>query len=293
MKKGLLFCIVLLPFSLFAQTFDWWANNVHWDGVTKWSRYMLFFPGYQGPNSLPVPEIGNGSIDSVNSIGLAGDFYFSKGDKTQNLRLTANYCLVKKIISFDANWVPAEWYNMSHEIKTERHVFSAFYYNNFAQGDLLLNTNIQLLNKWRKHIHLALRIGYRFPISSGLGSARYTDSPGYYFDLSFAKPFSQSGHWKMNGMLGFYSWQTNQANFFQDDCFLFGAGLEYNNNNWKWQMNSCGYLGYQGKRDKPVVLRIGAEKKINRITALLHFQQGLHDFKYSSFETGARLSFGK
>lgn len=273
-----------------AQTYEWWVQVVNWDGVSRWNRYMIFSPAFQGPNSLPVPELTNGSVDSVNAAGLTGMFHFSKEDKTQNLRFVANYNVIKNRLSFDVSWVPVEWYNMSHRLKEERHVFSHYYYDNSAQGDIILNTNVQLLNKWREHIHLALRLGYRFPVSSGVGAARFTDAPGYYFDISAGKPLSDS--WKLNGMIGFYAWQTNRDDFFQDDCFLFGAGLEYNKNNWRWQVNTAGYLGYlEDYSDKPIVIRSSLEKRFKRISALLKFQHGVHHFKYTTVETGVKYIF--
>ncbi|HEY6063388.1 MAG TPA: hypothetical protein VIV35_07245, partial [Chitinophagaceae bacterium] len=85
-----------------AQTFTQWAQTVNWDGVSHWSKYMITQPAYQGPNSLPVPHISKGSIDSNFSISATGNFHFSKGDNTQNISLYGNYCLVKDIISLDA-----------------------------------------------------------------------------------------------------------------------------------------------------------------------------------------------
>jgi hypothetical protein len=213
-----------LAFNSNAQTFDWWAQTVNWDGVSHWSRYIITQPGYLGPNALPVPRISNGNIDSSFSISATGNLHFSKGDNTQNLTVYANYCLIKDVISLDAAWVPYEHFTMSHEIKTKRHVFSHFYYDRQASGDIHLNTNIQLLNKWRKHIQLALRIGYRFPTGGGLGMARYSDGPGYYFDISYGKPFRNSSL-KWIGMAGFYSWQIISDRHRQNDAFLFGNGL--------------------------------------------------------------------
>jgi hypothetical protein len=277
----------------FTQTLDSWANNVHWDGVTSWKRYLIFSAGYMGPNALPVPEISNGSIDSVTTIGITGNFHFSNGDNAQNIKLTGNYCIVKNVISVDISYIPSEWFQQNHAVKEARHVYYTAYYKKQEPGDAYLNINLQLLNKLRNHIQLALRLGYRFPTGSITGAARYTDSPGYFFDLSCAKPLSPDGHWKLLGMVGFYVWQTNLDEHFQDDAYLFGAGVEYNKNNWRWQLNSCTYLGYMRNGDKPVVLRLGAEKSIKNITGVLRFQQGLHDFKYSSVEAGAKFHLGK
>jgi hypothetical protein len=287
--------IVVIIFTLsvansYGQTFDWWAQLVHWDGVSEWPKYMITQPAYMGPNALPVPRIGNGSIDSNFSISATGSLHFSKGDNTQNLTIYANYCLVKNVISFDASWIPYEHFTMSHAIKEQRHVFSHFYYDQQATGDIELNTTIQLLNRWRKDIQLALRIGYRFPTGTGLGVARYTDGPGYHFDLSFGKPVNTSLKWI--GMLGFYSWQLINVGRRQDDAFLFGTGAEWNTKRVRLQTYVAGYLGYQlNSGDKPVVFRTTVEKKIKRTSFLLGFQQGLHDFKYSSIEVGTKFRF--
>ena len=59
----------------------------------------------------------------------------------------------------------------------------------------------------------------------------------------------------------------------------------------KLQTYVAGYLGYLNIGDKPVVFRASLEKKIKRTSLLLGFQQGLHDFKYSSGEVGMKYRF--
>jgi hypothetical protein len=271
-----------------SQTYDRWAQVVGWDGITHWSRYMISMPAYQGPNSLPVPRMSNGSIDSNFSIAATGQFHFSKGDNTQNINLQANYCLVKDKIAFDITWVPYEHYTMSTAIKEKRHVFVQFFNDRQATGEVQLNSTIQLLNKLRKDMKLALRIGYRFPSGSGFGAARYTDAPGYYIDVSAGKRIGRSPL-KWIGMLGFYSWQIESIEHNQDDAFLFGTGLEWNGPALKVQSYVAGYLGYlRNSGDKPVVFRTQLEKRFNNTSLLLGFQQGLHDFYYTSVECGMK-----
>ncbi len=290
-----IFFVIIIFFQSFcgqAQTFQQWAQTVNWDGVSHWKRYIIIQPAYMGPNALPVPQLSNGTIDSNFFIGATANLHLSDGDNTQNLTLYGNYCMVKDLVSFDLSWMPYEHYTMSQAIKEKRHVFSHFFYDQKAAGDMLLNTNIRLFNKWRKHIHLALRLGYRFPTSSGLGTARFSDAAGYYFDLSFGKPVSP--YFKFTGMLGFYSWQLQSDKHQQDDAFLFGAGMEWNKDQWRIQANVAGYLGYiEGSGDEPVVARFALEKKIKRFGLLFRFQQGLHDFEYSSFEAGVKYFFKK
>lgn len=289
MRAILITIACCFAFSGYSQTFGWWASTVKWDGVTPWSRYIITQPAYMGPNALPVPRISNGSIDSSFFIGSTATAHFSKGDHTQNISVYGNYCLVKNVISVDAMWVPYERFNVSHEVKEMRHVFSAYYYRKEAIGEVHLNTNIQLLNRWRKYIQLAMRVGYRFPSGSAFGAARFTDAPGYYFDLSFGKPLNPSLKWV--GMLGFYAWQYEKFTIGQNDAFLFGTGLELNKNGWQAETGIAGYMGYMNEGDKPIVFRIGAEKNIRRAGLLFRFQQGLHDFKFTSIECGAKYRF--
>jgi len=292
--RSLLLTAVICCIFLYApaQSFTWWANTVNWDGVTPWERYITFTPGFLGPNALPVPRITNGSIDSVNSFGISGNVYFSKEDHTQNISLYANYCLVKNKISFDAFWVPVEHFTMSHRLKGERHVFSDFYYRHYALGDVHLNTNIQLYNSEAKKIQSALRIGYRFA-SSEIGAARFTDAPGYYFDISFAKAFHSNPALKWIMMAGGYFWQAdNIMRHRQDDAFLFGSGLEWNKKNIKIQTCVTGYLGWDYRlRDKPILFRAGIDKTMKKNTWFFQFQQGLHNFNYSSVEMGMKFNF--
>jgi|SRR6266487_5664028 len=276
-----------------AQSYDWWINTVHWDGVSTWEHYIILTPGFLGPNALPVPRITNGSIDTINSFGLGTDFYFSDDDHTQDISLYANYCLVKNKISFDAYWVPVEHFTMSHEIKTERHVFPTHYYDHYAHGDVHLNTNIQLLNNKAKNIQSAIRIGYRFPTSE-IRAARFTDAPGYYFDISFAKGFHSHPAVKWIVMAGGYFWQAEIKREPQDDAFLFGTGLEWNKKNLRIQTSVSGYLGYFYRlRDKPILLRAGFDKTIKRKILFFQFQQGLHNFNYTSMELGMKYCYGK
>ena len=282
--------LCMLCFFSRAQTLEWWAETVKWDGVSPWSKYIIYQPAYLGPNALPVPGLGNGNIDSSISIASGLNFHFSKGDKTQNLELYGNYCLVKDVISFDISWVPYEQYEMDHATKEKRHVYAANYYDKHTSGDILLNTNIRLLKRWQKHIQLALRIGYRFPAGTDLGSARYSDGPGYHFDVSFGKPVLPS--LKLIGMAGFYVWQIESEFFRQNDAFLFGSGFEFNKNKWRLQSYVAGYLGYMEKSgDKPLVFRSSVEKRFKNAGGFLKFQQGLHDFDYTSVETGVRYYF--
>lgn len=289
----LLLLFVLMPsLGLLAQTAAWWEQNVHWDGVTHWSRYLTISPGYLGPNALTIPSINNGSVDSIISLGASLNAHFSKGDQTQNLTLYGNYTTKDKAISVDAQFVPYEHYNMSHAIKTKRKVFFENYYDDASAGDVLVNTTIQLFPKKRSKFQAALRVGVRMPSGGGLGAARYGDVPGYWIDAGAGVPF-RNANWKWIGMLGFYVWQTNDDHHRQDDAILFGTGLEFNRKRWRCLAYMAGYSGYKNNGDRPVVVRLAVEKNIKRYVLMMRLQQGLHDYAYTSSELGVKFRLGK
>jgi hypothetical protein len=278
-------------FTASSQTQQQWAQYVHWDGVTHWSRYINMIPGKMGPNAIPVPLMGNGNLDSNYSVAVTGQFHSRPGETAQSIVLYATIPLVKNVITLDVSYLPVEFYKMSDSLKHERHVYYEFYNDKSAGGDVYLNMNIRILKKLEKKIQLAFRAGYRYPASNGFGSARFTDDMGYYLDLSAGKPLGNSG-WKLIGMAGFYCWQIDRNDLRQDDAFLFGAGVEVNKKNWFFQTNISGYLGYlEDQGDKPILYRALLEKKINKIALLLRFQQGLHDFKYTTVEAGVKKYF--
>lgn len=296
MKYRLAFIALFISVTAKTQTEAWWRNLVNWDGTTHWTKYITFSPGFMGVNALPIPAIGNGSIDSVTSLAVTGNFHFSKGDNSQNPALYGNLCIVKNKVSLDATLIPVEWFKMSHAMKEKRKVYWEDYYLKKTSGDLTVNVVIQMFNHWRKNIDLAFRLGYRYATSGGVGAARMTNTPGYWFDISAGRKFSSSSNWKWNAMMGFYVWQTNndRPRLYQDDAYLTGLGVEFNKNKFRLQTGFAAYFGYfEGYDDDPVVYRLNLEKKFKKNSLLLRFQQGLNDVHYSSFETGIKFNFNK
>ncbi len=279
-----------MPVVIKAQTFEWWKENVQWDGATNWWKYIVISPKYFGPNALSVPVINNGSADTTISLGATVNFHFSNGDNTQNLMLYGNYTTKSNTISVDAQLVPYERFQMSHAKKTERKVYYTDYYKKTTVGDAVISTTFQVFQKWRKNIHFAFQVGVRMPSGGLQGAARYADIPAYWLNAGAAIPVKHT-YWKWIGTAGFMAWQTNSDDLRQDDAFLFGLGGEFNKKNVRIQAYGAGYIGYENNGDKPIVLRFNIEKKQKRCVYLLRFQQGLHDFSYFTVETGLKRLF--
>ncbi len=294
MRSLLIALLSLVSVLAKSQTRERWEQVVNWDGVSNWSRYLITLPGYQGPNSLPVPQLGNGRIDSSSYLGITGAFHFSKGDNTQNIVLTGHIGLVKDVVDVEVTWIPYEHFSMSTAIKEKRHVYYDYFKENSASGDIYMNTNFRIFKKWSPVVDLLLQVGYRFPSGTDYGAARYSDGPGYHFAFNAGKALNEEKTLRLTAMAGFHVWQIESDVFKQDDSFLFGAGLDWDKNNFRIQANLAGYIGYLEKQgDKPIVFRTRLEKKRKKMSWVLGFQQGLKDFDYSSVDFGARFLFQK
>lgn len=284
---------IFLSTTTFTQDHYWWANNVGWDGQRFWGDYIIRSPRFLGPNALPIPRLGNGRVPNERSFALSGNSHFTPGDATQNLAIYGTYNLVPDVISFELYWVPIEYFNLSHAIKTERKTFHIFYNEHLASGDIYLHTLIQVLKAETHPLDLALRIGYRFPSSTMLGMARYTDSPGYYLDLSFGKKLIDGSlDLSVQGMGGIFVWQINQNRQNQNDAPLFGVGLNLEGKNWAIAPAFRGYSGYLNNGDRPMALSLSGQVDLGPRWQLFGtVQTGFGDLLYNSFELGSKFRF--
>lgn len=291
MKIQALLLLLLFSQSVSAQTFDWWANNVGWDGVMHWSEYLVFSPKFTGPNAMPVPEVSTGKVNGDSYVQLGGQYQSRPGDRTTNLTFRAGHGFLGGLVSLDVFMVPIETYSLSHRRKTERNVYFEHYDKKTAIGDLYVNTNVQILNEDKHPLDLALRIGLK-TASSGLDNpARFIDSPGYYFDASSGKSFDQ-GNWTFRPyvMFGFFAWQTNDESLRQNDAFLYGAGFTASHSNWSIAETIRGYSGYHDIGDRPIILQTSVTRDLASHQLSVNYQYGLRDFLYHSIEVSFRYT---
>jgi hypothetical protein len=284
--------MLIYPFQLFAQDYSWWNEKHNWDGVTSWTRYIEVSPGYMGPNALTVPEIRNGTIFNEIYFEAAFDAHFSKGDNTQNIFTKFFYPFSKQKVAFEIQFIPWEHYKMTEETRDERKA-RGYTGEGTTIGDIVFGTIIQILKDRGKWPDILFSANFKTASGGGFDNARYIDAPGYYFDVSFGKSYN-IGHLKQNSirpycLLGFYAWQTNRTDNFQNDAFLYGAGIDLELNKLYITNQVGGYSGYMGNKDEALVYRFKFIFEQRIINYKLEFQQGLHDFKYSTVRVSAMI----
>ena len=258
-----------------------------------WTGRIIYSTSYMGPNALPVPEIKWGSYESNLTMELAYERHFNDIDNTKNLFFRLFYPIVKDKVGTEFYMVPFEWYRYTEEAIEERNLFDTRLSYQHA-GDAYLSTYWQVWKDISYVPDLLLSINLKTASGELLEAARFTDSPGYFFDASLGKDLyvSESFRFRLYGLIGFYSYQTFTYNYFQNDALLYGVGFQLHKPVFFIQTSWSGYNGYIGYCDKPMVLRCNFQTNIKSPHNFkIRFQYGLRDFPYTSLRFSWLIQF--
>jgi len=270
------------------EDYTWW-NELHgWEeGMEGWRDWMKITPGYLGPNALMVPEVKRGFLNPKTEIELTASGHFMKGDPTQDISGRLYVPFAQSRIAVELYGVIIEHFAFSEEIRNERYARIEDG-KGWASGDLYFSTLIQLV-KNRHFPNTLLRMACKTASGNQLEGARYTDSPGYFFDLSFSKEVAktETSLFRPFGLAGFYSWQTNDELNLQNDAFIYALGGDYERNNLMLSASWSGYSGYKNERDKPMQLNFELRKDYDGKAFRVQYIHGLRHWEYKT----VRLSF--
>ncbi len=286
-KQTSFFIILLFSTIVQAQTtidqFQWWNELHDWqEGDPGWRNWIKITPGFLGPNALPVPEVKKGFLNAKSEFELTASYHFLKGDPTQDISARLYVPFAESKIAVEFYGVILEHFAFSETIRNER--FARIKDGKgYASGDLYFSTLIQL-SKNRKFPNTLLRMTGKTASGNTLDGARYSDSPGYFFDLSFSKNLGQAetGLFRPFASTGFYSWQTNDENNLQNDAFIYGFGADYQINGWIFTASWSGYNGYKNERDKPMQINLELQKDFNNKAFRIQYINGLRHWEYKT-----------
>lgn len=276
----LLFCVIPAVAQVAGSGFEWW-NDVHnWQpGDENWRSLMKISPAFLGPNALPVPDVKKGFLPPSTEVEIMVSSHFHKEDPTRDISGKVYIPFAKNKIAFEMYGVALEHYAYSEKIRNERYSRDEDG-KGFATGDFYFSTLIQVFHN-RVFPNTVFRIagktapGYQ-------DAARYTDSPGYFFDLSFSKDISLTGTgtFRPFGLIGFYCWQTYDEGTPQNDALMYALGADFEKNNWLWSASCSGYSGYKNNGDKPIQLNFDIRKDFRNCALRVQYLHGLRDWKY-------------
>ena len=296
MKKLILILFCTIPLLSFSES-DWaWWNIKHgWQvGMPSWRSFIHITPGYLGPNALPVPDVKKGIVPVGSNLELGLDLHFRTGDPTQNIFGKYYRSFDNNRIAIELYGVIIEHYAMSDSIRDER-VARDYDGKGIAIGDLYFSTLVQLI-KGKKFPDTMVRLAGRTASGGHLDAARYSDSPGYFFDFSFSKEYYGRNE-KMSFLpfasFGFYSWQTNDDMNLQNDALMYGIGADFKWSGLAVSNSLSGYTGYKKERDKPMVYTFDLKHSLKRNTIRLQYLYGLRDWTYQTFKLSYIISLKK
>lgn len=260
-------------------------NGASLSTPTHFSQKITISPAFMGPNALPVPNINTGIIAPYKQFEIAQHLHFGHGDRTQNLFAKLTYPFADEQIAVEAYMVPIEFFSMNDSIKAERNIPETDA-KNHAVGDVCFGTIIQLLRDKKYLPDITLSMNCKTASGGNLEKARYTDTPGYWFDVAAGKTFRFNGnildYVRIYGSGGFYCWQTYDTNP-QNDAFLFGGGFSFQRAAHTVEISTGGYKGWKENGDFPIVSRIIFSRQYEQTVLKVGWQKGWRDFDYNTY----------
>lgn len=289
--KNLLVFTLLLFSSYFVQGQDpnadytWW-NELHgWEtGDPGWRNWIIISPGHLGPNALPVPQVKRGFLEEKSEIELTASNHFHKQDPTQDISGRCYIPFANNKIAIEMYGVIIEHFSYSEEVRNKR--FTRIEDGKgYAFGDFYFSTLIQI-SKNRKFPNTLFRFATKTASGNQLEGARHTDSPGYFFDFSFSKDFGSKevAVFRPLGLIGFYSWQTNDELNLQNDALFYAAGAEVEKKEWLFSSSLSGYSGYKNENDQPMQLNFELRKDFEKKAIRFQYIHGLRDWEYKTIK---------
>lgn len=281
--------ILLGGCSACAQGHQWWADNVGWDGARPFQDYLRLNPAGMGPHALPVPRMHRMAWDTTSWFAGEGLYHHHRQEHTVASRLSLQWA-ASEWFRLLIQVVPLEYFDTEHDLKTDRRIFWQDYDRRTAGGDFHVESLIRLPPRWFGGLQSELRVGLRAPSGTHLGAARFTDTPGYYFDMAVSRHLGPVHSLEL--MAGFLVYQTYDHRHKQNDCLLWGVSHRWQKGRWGLMQSLRGFSGYFGDGDKPVIYEAElAWQPADRWSWRGLAGVGLHDYPFRFLGAGVHWHF--
>ncbi|MCC8143926.1 MAG: hypothetical protein LUD02_14790 [Tannerellaceae bacterium] len=275
-KVGIIYLCCFL-FSPLLNAQDWR------DGLAD----LIYSPRYFGPNAFPVPEVRNGKVGNRYEIEFRGEYHYYTGDKTTDLFTRAYIPFVKGRVALEVSFLWKEHYKLTPETRDERHAVdlkSPVNYN----GDVIVSTIFQVLqsDQW---VDILVSANIKTASGGRLVDARFTDAASYWFDANFGRDLVNSIHGdynyyiRMQAVMGFYCWMTNDTVHRQNDALSYGIGFSGGYGNFALTTNLAGFKGYENNGDRPLILRNNLTYEIKKNIISFRYHHGMKDSLYDTY----------
>ena len=270
--------------------YQWWNERHGWDGVSPFEKYLNLEPGRTGPNALPVPEPVFFLWDSMHYVTNNLQYHHTSGENTASLKLGLHYHIDRRVVL--NVWMVAAEYFASNEIVRDFRAARTYEGRGWATGDLYVETHWHILRSQKNIPDISLRSGLKTASGNRVEDVRFTDTPGYYFDLNFRKLYRYT-NWQIQwyGMTGFYAYQTFRTDHKQNDAFLYGVGARTQNKSCGYDIHIRGYMGYLSEYDKPIVLSISTFLFLRKDLLILRMERGNKSWPFTAIDIAYNYRF--
>jgi hypothetical protein len=219
--------------------------------------------------------------------------YYGTGDVTHDFKTHMVFPISKGRVGLEFTYVPVEFYKMDSTVSRFRRTTSGKALEGNAFGDIYFGTMVRLIRNHEFLPDLIVAMTCRTASGTAREDARYTDTPGYYFDASVGDSYGRNtGYFQQvrwYAEIGFYVWQTYLDNYPQNDALLFGGGIDFDFKDFFINQSICGYAGYMNNGDQPVVYRIDLGIKMGAAALVLGFEKGFRDFPFQGIKAGFQI----
>ena len=260
----------------------------------------LVAPGYFGPNAFPVPDMLDGTTSSDLRVELYGDGFLCSMTSNPTDDVTFDVFAKATIPLFTDRvnlviWMPVvEWFRSGPAVNALRRVQEPDrWISGVDSGDAYVSTDILILDERKRGCGLVLRAALKSASGNSFGTARVYDAPGYFFDVAVGRNIVKSADGKTVFRTalsaGFLCWQTGNGR--QNDAVMYGALASLKTGPFKAEVNYGGYVGWEGKGDRPMTLKTKLSWSIGRCSINAMYQVGFVDWPFHQVRLGAAYSF--
>jgi len=272
---------------------QWWKDVHQYDPDQSAYDYLTYTTAYFGPNALPVPELYDGRVPEKNKLDVSLDGFWGFGDQTQSLSTRFTYVPKPGKLAISCWGVLLEHSQITPAVRDERASMIQSGEKTLLIGDLYLSTLMNIFKEKKYVPDVNLEIVLKTSSSESPYSARFFDTPGYWFDLTAAKslqfPQSFIREIRFVGTYGFLCYQLNSER--QNDAPLYGGKVILASDKWSFENGLHGYSGWLDKGDKPQVFRSKLNLKEGPMLFYLQFQYALRDYPFHRLQTGISFEF--
>jgi hypothetical protein len=218
----------------------------------------LLVPGRMGYNALPAlrnadPAIGPDlEVEVSATVQVSSLIAARDAAATPYFRVTVPF---HDVAAIELDGVPLELFQVSSETQAR---LGARQRAGITPGDIRVGARFLLLNERRQRPALGVQLIVKTTTGKGLDALRFTNAPGYIFDLLAGKDLLAARPVALRALakVGFLAWQVGEGR--QDDAVDFGATLRAGfASGVSLAAELRGYAGWR-EDDEPVVLGITA-----------------------------------